>query len=223
MPANDGPSVGAALGRGALFQLLRDGRARTRAELSAETGLARSTVTERVESLLASGLLCYAAKAESTGGRPPGTVAFNPAARVVLAADVGATHAMLAITDLRGRIIAEQERVVDIAAGPGVILDLLVDAGRELLTGTGRSPDELLGIGVGLPGPVEHSTGRPVSPPIMPGWDGFDVKGYLRDRLGVVALVDNDVNLMALGEHRAHWPEASDLIFVKIAPASAAA
>lgn len=217
MPANEDPSVGAALGRGGLFQLLRDGRPRTRAQLSAETGLARSTVTERVESLLASGLLCYSAKAESTGGRPPSTVAFNPAARVVLAADVGATHAMLAITDLRGEVIAEQERAVDVATGPKAILDLLVGAGRELLAGTGRTPDELLGVGVGLPGPVEHITGRPVSPPIMPGWDGFDVKNYLREHLGVVALVDNDVNLMALGEHRTHWPEASDLIFVKIA------
>jgi predicted NBD/HSP70 family sugar kinase len=77
--------------------------------------------------------------------------------------------------------------------------------------------DELLGLGLGLPGPVEHSTGRPINPPIMPGWDGFDVPGYLTDALGTVALVDNDVNVMALGEHFAHWRDADHLVLVKVA------
>jgi predicted NBD/HSP70 family sugar kinase len=217
MFTTDGSTTGSAPGRAALFQLLRDGRPRTRAELVAETGLARSTVAERLDTLLASGLLCAAQKAESTGGRPPGTFTFNPAARVVLAADVGATHAKLALTDLNGRVIAQRERKVDIGSGPTAVLDLVAGTGQDLLIESGRPPGDLLGIGVGLPGPVDHATGRPVRPPIMPGWDGFDVRDYLRKLLDVAVLVDNDVNLMALGEHKAHWPQASDLVFVKIA------
>lgn len=218
MPVREGTPEGNALGRGALFQLLRDGRPRTRAELSAETGLARSTIAERIESLLATGLLRHADKAESTGGRPPSMFAFNPGARVVLAADIGATHVKLAVADLSGMIIAEQDHVLDIAAGPETVLDHVTKAGRKLLKGTGRSVKELLGTGVGLPGPVEHASGRPVNPPIMPGWNSFDVKTYLRERLGSeVALVDNDVNLMALGEHRTHWPDAPNMMFVKVA------
>ncbi|WP_236792726.1 ROK family transcriptional regulator [Amycolatopsis sp. GM8] len=214
MPVREGPPEG----RGALFQLLRDGKPRTRAELSAETGLARSTIAERIESLLAIGLLRHAEKAGSTGGRPPSMFAFNPGARVVLAADIGATHVKLAVADLSGAIIEEQDHPLDIASGPEIVLDYVATAGLELLTKTGRSAKELAGIGVGLPGPVEHASGRPVNPPIMPGWNEFDVRAYLVARLGTeVALVDNDVNLMALGEYRTHWPDKPNMMFVKVA------
>jgi predicted NBD/HSP70 family sugar kinase len=218
MPVSERRPEAAALGRGAVFQLLRDGRPRTRAELSAETGLARSTVTERIDALLATGLLRHADKAGSTGGRPPSMFAFNPAARVVLGADIGATHVKLAVADLGGRILTERDHPLDIAAGPETVLDYVADTGRTLLAQAGRTTKDLLGIGIGLPGPVEQASGRPVSPPIMPGWNGFDVKGHLRGPLGTeVALVDNDVNLMAVGEHREHWPGAADLMFVKVA------
>ena len=67
-------------GAGEIFQILRDGHARTKAELATLTGLARSTVSGRVDTLLAAGLLRPAGEAVSTGGRPPARVAFNPSA-----------------------------------------------------------------------------------------------------------------------------------------------
>jgi glucokinase len=208
---------GTAIGRGALFQLLRDGKPRTRAALAVETGLARSTVAERIDALLASGLLRFTEKAESTGGRPPSLFVFNPDARVVLATDVGATHVKLAVTDLAGAVLVDDETRLDIAEGPNRVLDHIIDAGRSLLSKAGRRPQDLIGVGIGLPGPVEYASGRPTNPPIMPGWDGFDVKAYGGERLGVTVLVDNDVNLMALGEHVAHWPDAPDMLFIKVA------
>ncbi|MGH3520512.1 MAG: ROK family protein [Haloechinothrix sp.] len=217
MSRNGQLSAGSTAGTAALFQLLRDGRPRTRAELVSETGLARSTVAERIDTLLSCGLLRYADRAESTGGRPPTMLAFNPAARVVLAADIGATHAKLAISDLAGTLLAEEGHDLDIAAGPETVLDDVCTNGRTLLAQAGRSPADLVGIGIGLPGPVEHSTGRPANPPIMPGWDDFDVQGFMYERLAVRTLVDNDVNIMALGEHRTHWPHDPHMMFVKIA------
>ncbi|WP_203453752.1 ROK family transcriptional regulator [Jiangella aurantiaca] len=210
----DGTSMYSA---GSLFQLLRDGRPRTRAELAAETGLARSTVTQRVDALLASNLIGPADKAASTGGRPPTRFAFNPNARYVLAADIGATHARLALTDLAAEVLAQSADDLLVAAGPEIVLDWVDRVGHDLIRQAGRDPRDLLGVGIGLPGPVEHSTGRPVSPPIMPGWDGFDVQGYLQDRFGAVALVDNDVNIMALGEHNVAWSDAPHMMFVKVA------
>lgn len=209
--------IAETIGKSALFQLLRDGRPRTRAILSAETGLARSTIAERIDALLAVGLLRYADKAESTGGRPPTMFAFNPAARVVLAADIGATHAKLAVTDLAGTVLYEDEYRIDIADGPEAVLGYITEAGSALLVAAGRGHRDLLGVGIGLPGPVEHASGRPTNPPIMPGWDGFDVKAYVGGRLGVPVLVDNDVNLMALGEHVTNWPDAPDMLFIKVA------
>jgi predicted NBD/HSP70 family sugar kinase len=204
-------------GAGALLHLMRDGQPRTRAELAALTGLARSTIAQRIDALLGAGFVGPAGEATSTGGRPPARFAFNPAARVALAADVGATHARVAVTDLAGRVLAEHRDELDVALGPDTVLAWMIERFHDLLAAAGRGQRDLIGVGVGLPGPVEHSSGRPVNPPIMPGWDDFDVQGYLRERLGVAALVDNDVNIMALGEHFTQWPASAHLMFVKVA------
>ncbi|NCT90655.1 ROK family protein [Cellulomonas sp. APG4] len=200
-----------------MFQLLRDGRARTRAELAQVTGQARSTIAARVDLLLASGLVAPAGEASSTGGRPPATFAFNPSARVVLAVDLGATHARLAVTDLASTVLAEHHEPIAIADGPEPVLDHVAAVGRALVDQAGRSMSDLVSVGVGLPGPVDHATGRPTNPPIMPGWDDADVPGLLRELLGAPVLVDNDVNLMALGEHSAEFPDVDHLLFVKVA------
>ncbi|MCC4909389.1 ROK family transcriptional regulator [Microbacterium sp. cx-59] len=200
-----------------LFQLLRDGAPRTRAELAKSTGLARSTVAMRVDELMRMGLIAPVADAVSTGGRPPSQFALNPAARVVLAADIGASHATVAVTDLAGSILAEHSEPLDVTLGPEVVLTWLWESGQGLLSGLGRDERSVAAIGIGVPGPVEHSTGRPVNPPIMPGWDRFDIPGWLQAHLPVPVLVDNDVNIMALGERATAWPGVDHLLFVKVA------
>ncbi|WP_258804430.1 ROK family transcriptional regulator [Pseudarthrobacter sp. NS4] len=212
------PDIQGLQGRaGDLFQLLRDGRARTRAELALTTGLARSTVASRIDALIGSGLVGPAGEASSSGGRPPSRFAFNPAARVVLAVDVGATHAVVAVTDLAAGILAERRVEQEVADGAEAVLDRIIALGLELLAEAGRGLGDLAGTGIGLPGPVEHDTGRPVKPPIMPGWDGFNVVEYVQRSLPVPVLVDNDVNIMALGERTAHWPEHDNFLFIKVA------
>lgn len=202
---------------GDVFQLLRDGQARTRAELADITGLARSTVAARIDALSAAGLIGPAGEAVSSGGRPPSRFAFHPSSRVVLSVDVGATHVLIAVIDLGGRVLSELRESIDIAAGPTVVLDQVLELCGEVLSAAGRHERELVGIGIGLPGPVEHSTGKPASPPIMPGWDGFDVPAYVKQRFPTDVLVDNDVNIMALGERAHYWPEADNLLFIKVA------
>lgn len=216
---SDGERYGnsAAPGAGDIFQLLLDGHARTKADLVHLTGLARSTVSSRVDALLASGLVVPAGEAASTGGRPPARVAFNARAGLVLAADLGASHATVAVSDLAGRILDSMTRPMDISAGPEAVLDHVVRQGGELLAGSRMPQIPLIGVGVGVPGPVEHSTGRPYNPPIMPGWDRFDVPGYVQRTFDVPVLVDNDVNILALGEQATSFPDTSDLVFVKVA------
>jgi len=201
----------------AVLRLLIDGQPRTRAELIDLSGLARSTVTGRIEALLAAGLVVPSGEAASTGGRPPARFRFNPTARLILAADVGATHVSVALTDLTGQILDRSTRQLNIAEGPEVVLDAVARSGRSLLRAARRSPEDLAGTGVGLPGPVEHSTGRPNHPPIMPGWDSYDVAGRLSRELPGPVLVDNDVNIMALGEHTAEYADVEHLLFVKVA------
>ncbi len=199
-----------------VFQILRDGTARTRSELAALTGLARSTVAARVDALLRVNLIAPVADAASTGGRPSRQFAFDGTRHAVLGVDIGATHVHVALTDLHGTKIADISENLAIAAGPHIILGWVIEQGQRLLEPhSGRIV--LRAVGVGLPGPVEHTTGQPVDPPIMPGWARFDVPGVLREGLGVPIYVDNDVNVMALGEHHDYWSDVADLLFVKVA------
>src|SRR4051794_1563994 len=205
MRTNSAAGPSSPTSAGALLDLIRNGTATTRAELARHTGLARSTVAQRVDALLASALVHEAGGSASTGGRPPTVLALNHAAGVVLAADLGATHARVAITDLGGAPLAEMASDMDIALGPEAVLAWLTERFAELLRQSKRRANDVLGIGIGVPGPVEFDSGRPFTPPIMPGWDGFSIPGWFADRYKAPVLVDNDVNIMARGEHWVHW------------------
>lgn len=203
------------MGPDEILRLIRDNGGITRSELMQRSGLGRSGVTQRVEALASMGLVREVAGASSTGGRPPTTIVFNNDAALVLAADLGASHARLAVADLAGELIVEERLDIRITEGPEVVLDLVGERLAQLLADN-VSTARVAAIGVGVPGPVEFATGRPVSPPIMPGWDGYDIPARLQQRFAVPVLVDNDVNIMALGEHWKVWPNVPDMLFVKI-------
>ncbi|MBG6108428.1 ROK family transcriptional regulator [Frigoribacterium sp. CG_9.8] len=208
--------IAGGFGASELFQFLRDGEPRTRAELAQLTGLARSTISLRIDELLEHGLVTPVGEAVSTGGRPPAQIALNPGARVVVAADLGATHGRVAITDLSGTVLRSVFEDLVIDNGPEVVLDWLVLTINRLMVECDRPISDLVAVGIGLPGPVEHESGRPTNPPIMPGWDGYDVPAHMRRTFSVPILVDNDVNIMALGERAMGWPDADNIIFVKV-------
>jgi predicted NBD/HSP70 family sugar kinase len=210
------PAQATGAGAGDILHLVRSGQATTRADLAALTGLARSTVAQRVDALLAHQLLVPRGDSQSTGGRPPTVLAFNHDAGVILSGDLGASHSRVAVTDLGGRVLAQQRREIPIAEGPDTVLGWLESAFDRLLVDIGRAPSAVRGVGVGLPGPVEFATGMAVNPPIMPGWDRYPVGERLATRYGVPALVDNDVNIMAVGEHWSDWRDEAFLLFVKV-------
>ncbi len=199
-----------------VFELLRDGTPRTRAQLADASGLARSTIAARIDVLMRLGLVAPYGGGVSTGGRPPSLLAMNPRARVVAGVDIGASHATAGLADLAGTVLAERRADLDVATGPEHVLGWAEKVIGELLDDQKRSVAELSAIGIGLPGPVEHSTGRAINPPIMPGWDRYDVPAHVQGAYDVPVLIDNDVNIMALGEQHAHLPDVQDLVFIKV-------
>ena len=201
---------------GALLRLIREGIAVTRADLARATGLARSTVAQRVDALIGQGLVYEAGGNPSTGGRPATVLAFNRNAGVVLVGDLGATHARVAVSDLGGTPLAERASDLDIALGPKAALEWVSERFTELLDEIGRSSADVRGIGVGVPGPVEFDSGRPANPPIMPGWDDYPIPEWFASRYDAPVLVDNDVNIMARGEHWIHWRETDHLLLIKV-------
>jgi predicted NBD/HSP70 family sugar kinase len=199
-----------------MLSLIRQGRATTRADLMTITGMARSTVSQRLESLIEQRLVYESEDGPSTGGRPPRNFVFNKRAGVVLAADLGATHSRLAITDLSGEPLSERAHDFDIALGPSAALEFIRANFDAMLQESGNAMSDVRGVGVGLPGPVEFAAGRPVNPPIMPGWDNHPIAEELGDHYDAPVLVDNDVNIMALGEHWRTFPDNEQLLFVKV-------
>jgi glucokinase-like ROK family protein len=196
---------------------VRLGRSRSRSELGASTGLGRAIVARRVQDLIDRGLVREGDVGPSTGGRPPRHLTFRADAGHVLVADLGATSIGVALTDLAGRILGHYAEPSEIASGPELILGRVEELFAELQRTTRRIPGAVWGVGLGVPGPVEFASGRPVSPPIMPGWDRYPIRERLADRFEAPVWVDNDVNVLALGEWRAGIAQGHDnVVVVKI-------
>jgi predicted NBD/HSP70 family sugar kinase len=120
------------------------------------------------------------------------------------------------VCDLGGAAIAERPVELDIASGPVPVLSEVERIFLELLAECDRSPRDVMGVGIGVPGPVEFAAGRAVSPPIMPGWDGYPIRDRFVARFDVPVLVDNDVNIMTLGEHWVQTDPPDDFLFLKV-------
>jgi predicted NBD/HSP70 family sugar kinase len=198
---------------GELLLLVRTGQATTRKALLTRSGLSRSTLTARLDQLQSAGLLTEGGQEDSTGGRPARQLRFDDRHAVVLAASVDTMHAEAALTDLSGRRLAHREGALRVAEGPEPVLGRIAEWFEAMLAEVGRP---VCGVGISVPGPVEPGQARVSQPPIMPGWDGYPIDDFLGARFGAPVLVDNDANLMALGEHRARYPESRALVVVKV-------
>jgi len=202
-------------GPGHILGLVASGQAQTRAALAELTGLSRPTVSQRLETLFAAGLLRESDEILPSGGRPARALVFDERSALVLCVDVGEERTRIALADLRGRLVDEDVQPFALGEGPAAVLDRIVHSARDLLAGLGGQAPRLAGVGVGLPAPVDFGTGRTVGWSVMAGWEGYDVRGHLVEALGVPVLVDNDVNLLTLAEHRAYWRQESHLLYVK--------
>ena len=201
----------------AVLDAVRLGRASSRPELVGRTGLGRAIVAQRVGELLDRGLIVEGDVGPSTGGRPPKRLALRTDAGHVLVADIGATSIDVAVTALDGRILARHDEPAEVEAGPEACLGRVVELFDILLRTTPSVPGRLWGVGIAVPGPVEFRTGRPISPPIMPGWDGYPIRETFVARYGAPVWVDNDVNVLALGEwHSGVAAGQDDLVVIKV-------
>ncbi|MEU5694792.1 ROK family transcriptional regulator [Actinosynnema sp. NPDC020468] len=204
-------------GHGELARLVALGSATTRADLARLTGLSRSTVSHRVEALLAGGVLVEGGEpVPSSGGRRGTRLRLDGSAGLLLTADLGATAARLAVSDLNGVELAASTEDHDIDQDPEPVLRRVVERFAELLAG--RDAERVRAVVVGLPAPVEFGLGHAVKPPLMPAtWHRHPVADHFADRFPrAEVLIDNDTNLMALGEHRETYPGLRHLLYVKV-------
>jgi glucokinase-like ROK family protein len=197
-----------------VIQAVRRKKVTSRPEVSRITGFSRTLVSKYIDSTIELALLEEGTLGVSTGGRAPRLLKFNADAGAILVAELGASGMSIALSDLSGKLSEIIEIEGDIGLGPEKVLLKIENAFEKIISKTDK---EVWGIGIGLPGPVEFAEGIPMSPPIMPGWDRYPVRQRLSEKFNVPVWVDNDVNLMALGEvAKNHEKKYNELIYIKI-------
>ena len=172
----------------------------SRLTLANRLDFSKSKTNSLVAALLDVGLLEETGLKASSGGRRPETVQISPSLGVLIAADLGATSLNIAILRPDLSVLVRISEAADVRAGPGVVMARVRVLMRQLLTTCGTTAQQVLGIGMGVPGPVDFTGGQLVNPPLMPQWDSFSIRDALREDYAAPVYVDNDVNIMALGE-----------------------
>lgn len=183
-----------------VLELVQTGRALSRRDITRELGVAASTVSLHVGELVSAGILEEYADGASTGGRKPRLLRFAGESGHAFVADLGGTHIRIGSVNLAGVLRDVTEIPHDLREGPEATLTVLETAFRTLAFATDPA-SSLRGLCIGLPGPVDLASGAVNSPSRMPGWNAFPIRAWFEERFGVTTLVENDANLMALGEH----------------------
>ncbi len=201
-----------------VLRLIWDERAISRADIARRTGLSRSTVSEVVTELLATRLVDEAGEGASSGGRRPIVLEFQDDACVILGVDMGATHVSVALTDLRGRVLAWENRPFPVRSDPGGTRALIAEFCAECLRSWGGDPARLVGIGIAVPCPVDPRHQDRFSTHVLPAWKGRAGFEALGARFGAPIFIDNDANLGAVAER---WWGAGrgfdDFTYIKVA------
>jgi predicted NBD/HSP70 family sugar kinase len=197
---------------GDVLELVRSGRARTRADLRRITGMSRTAVVARVDALVGAGLLLPGEELASTGGRPPGGLVFNVEAGIVLAVAIGRSRTQVAAFDLGSTELGSASVEHEVGAGPDAVLPPVAARLAELTAAHDRP---VLGVGVSLPGTVDPVRGVSLASPVIAGWDGVDLAPYLSGATDAPLHVGNDADVLALSERLGHSASYDDLLVLK--------
>jgi len=201
-----------------LIDLVRKYGEFSKADLVTYTDYSRTKITSCIDSLLNKKIIIGNNATEYTGGRRSKTFSLNGDLGLVAGVDIGATSVDLGIADFTGKLLVRYSEPASVRNGPIKILGQACSLLEKMLKENNLSSEKLNGIGIGVPGPVDFSAGTLVSPPIMPGWDRYPIIQTVQQWFpSANVVVDNDVNVMALGEiYQGAGKGVDNLIFVKI-------
>ncbi|MFD8589043.1 ROK family transcriptional regulator [Streptomyces sp. NPDC059637] len=188
----------------------------TQAEIARATGLSAATVSNIVRELRDGGAV--EVTPTSSGGRRARSVSLSGDAGIVVGVDFGHSHLRVAVGNLAHQVLAEESEPIDVDVSAAEGLDRAEELVGRLVESTGIGREKVIGVGLGVPGPIDVGTGVLGSTSILPGWSGINPREELSGRLGMPVYVDNDANLGALGE--VVWGAGRglrDLAYIKVA------
>jgi glucokinase-like ROK family protein len=193
-----------------VIRALRKTGQTSRVEVSHITGWSRAKTSHEVNSLIEKGFLEEAGAGVSNGGRRPRLLRFNRQLGYIVGIDIGATSIEAALADINGLVLRRMYEPADVRQPPEDLLGRCSRLILDLAVAEGFHPEQILGIGVGVPGPVDFARGVLVAPPLMPDWENYPIRDFFKGTFpSAFVVIDNDVNIMALGEQRSG--EAADV------------
>lgn len=183
-----------------LLRLLRRHSPCSRADLVRASGLTAPTVSAGIAALHRRGLVEFIGSGSSNGGRPPRMVQFNARHGFVFGVDIGGTNVRAELADLNGSSVGRWSALLGADRSPAVITDIISKGTAHLLQQHAVSPKRILGLAVGAPGITDVNAGIVRAAPNLTGWDNVPLRQMCEQKTGMRTVVENDVNLAALGE-----------------------
>lgn len=219
-PDGDPPPALQGTPRRIVDVLWRGGPA-TRADVAAATGLSRASVSSALAGLIDSGLVVETGEAAPTrpsGGRPATVVRLGPRAGLAVGVDIGRRHIRVAVADLGHEVRMRAAQRLEPHLEATTVLARAATMVESVVNDAGFSCIDVVGIGLGLPGPIDSRSGTVASPNLLPEWEGVTAGPILAERLRRPVLTENDANLGALSEHLWGAGRGCDTIaYVKVA------
>lgn len=187
-------------------------------DLVASSSYSRAHTSRYVKDLLEKKLIVEDEIKGITGKRKSIQYRINKDLGIFVGVDVGVTSIDYLLTDSRGNRLFRKSIWNDVAAGPVEVLNKILQDITSALEQILSDARHVAGIGIGFPGPVNFAEGKVISPPIMPGWDNYPIKQFIQSKFpNASVVIDNDVNIMALGEHLCGiCRDKSNIIYVKV-------
>jgi predicted NBD/HSP70 family sugar kinase len=199
-----------------ILNIVREADADTRPEIERLTGLGRAIVSDRLSTLFSLGLAEEGDLGQTTGGRAPRTIQFNPDAGLVLVATLDQSRIGVGVSNLKGRLIAEHHEATDNSAGPIQIQKRLTTLFDWMLE-QHRRDQRVWGIGISAPGPVEESENASPRLRLLPGWDEYPIVDHLLHHFRAPVWMRSGVQMMAYGEYKSGSAAGTrDIIYVNL-------
>jgi len=195
-----GPPAVRASNRAGVLEAIRLNPGISRAELTSITGLTQAAISKIVGELLAMGLVLEAGLVTSRGGRPRVRLVINPDAYYVVGVDLARTHIRAAVVDLTGSVKHSRTVASSLLHTDDITSVRLLDLLHQLLDEFGPCRTQIVGIGVGAPGPLSAREGVILAPPNFTGWRNVPLKQIVEDRFHLPVWIENDAKACALAE-----------------------
>ena len=188
----------------------------SRASLARLTGYTKQTISEIVRNLGEAGWVRETGYTSGHIGRSAVTFEVIPEAAYIYSVDLGGTKVHVSVADLACNIVAERVEATD-PRGSMDVLRQIADLCRKTVSDANIDQDKVSLAVVGVPGVPDLETGHVRMAPNIKGLDEIDVAEALESELAVKAIIENDVNLAALGEHWAgRGVDVFDMAFISV-------